>query len=791
MARSDSAGSEALERQSSADRLSRMGSHRPGTLYLGLDGAAKIAPAPAEQVIDDQISRERELALAHCKKHNQLFIDDLGFDMINSELPPSVAEAMSDEELEKFMSVGSHVDVFYRNQKPREMYIRLTADCRSILVLPSKESREDAKDAYCETLRDVLEVRKGQKTTAFERFPQPEAAHKSFSLIWGFRREVNVVAHTNQIFDMWVTGLIRLISKLKLEDPQVYLVAREWYKLFGEKTVLTEPDITFLLRTLNAKPKSSLLKNAIKEIIAKRNPPSPETHLAFDEFVYLLRILRQRPSIVALFSTYNLFNGKMPAGEFWKFLQREQMEEIGLEEATELMLEFADPADPSGLTFEQFSAYLTSPANSPLDPNLINVVHQDMTQPLSHYYISSSHNTYLETNQLTGTSSVDMYIRVLKTGCRCIELDCWDGSDGIPMITHGGTLTSTIRVFDVLCAIRDWGFAISDYPLVLSLELHLGKEQQLKLASLLRDILGDLLATDTPALLNPDAPFLPSPHQLRGKILLKGPQKLEPALSELIYLKGAAFKGFSASKSNKVYEMSSFPENDVKKLSRTEFVQYNYRFLSRSYPKGTRFDSSNFDPFPSWNAGIQMVALNYQSQGPKLWAEQGKFLANGGCGYVLKPFYMRQPDNLFDVGKLSKRDPCELSRVHILKIRVLSARQCPKPKEDNRKITDPAIELTIEGIPTDCKTYRTRRVTDNGFSPEWNKEFMFRFALSDMAVLIVSIYDDHLTSSTRLAYAAFPVDSLRPGYRLISFNDCSGQLIPFCDLFVYISMNKT
>jgi hypothetical protein len=29
-------------------------------------------------------------------------------------------------------------------------------------------------------------------------------------------------------------------------------------------------------------------------------------------------------------------------------------------------------------------------------------------------------------------------------GCRCVELDCWDNSDGEPCIYHGGTMTSKI-----------------------------------------------------------------------------------------------------------------------------------------------------------------------------------------------------------------------------------------------------------------------------------------------------------------------------------------------------------
>ena len=41
-------------------------------------------------------------------------------------------------------------------------------------------------------------------------------------------------------------------------------------------------------------------------------------------------------------------------------------------------------------------------------------------------------------------------------------------------------------------------------------------------------------------------------------------------------------------------------------------VKYNMRQLSRVYPAGSRVDSSNLDPRVHWNAGCQIVALNFQ-----------------------------------------------------------------------------------------------------------------------------------------------------------------------------------
>ena len=132
---------------------------------------------------------------------------------------------------------------------------------------------------------------------------------------------------------------------------------------------------------------------------------------------------------------------------------------------------------------EAFTRYLMSDDNAPVFLDRLDI-YQDMDQPLSHYYINSSHNTYLSGRQFGGKSSVEMYRQVLLGGCRCVELDCWNGDDGSPIIYHGHTLTSKISFREVLIAIKKSAFVTSPYPVILSIENHCSLSQQRKMATL-------------------------------------------------------------------------------------------------------------------------------------------------------------------------------------------------------------------------------------------------------------------------------------------------------------------
>ncbi|KAK3322324.1 PLC-like phosphodiesterase [Apodospora peruviana] len=491
--------------------------------------------------------------------------------------------------------------------------------------------------------------------------------------------------------------------------------------------------------------------------------------------------------------------------------------------------------------FDSFLRYMTSPAANAIAPHHA----QDFTFPLSSYFISSSHNTYLTGNQLSSDSSVDAYKNVLLRGCRCIEVDVWDGDDsdsessssesssdedapphlayekrktkvdkvkekmpsslvgrlektslgkkldkyvekkkpaeGLPVIPatsttvasdavaatapkspqrpapplpprhqstgsdsvlkkvpsaieprvlHGYTLTKEVSFRDVCVAVRDKAFVVSDLPVVVSLEVHCGPQQQEVMVQIMEQVWKGMLLEDP----KEEATGLPSPHDLRNKILVKvkyvPPDKSEgssspdlvddeeeekqqrrvdvaaassnpapkkkatskviQALSKLgVYTRAVSFKSLTQPEASMPTHIFSLSENDVVEVhekSRRELFEHNRRYLMRTYPSGLRIRSSNLDPAVFWRKGIQIVALNWQNWDEGMMLNEGMFAGTGG--YVLKPRGYRygNPSPQLTTTKTNDENNPQAEAVkHYtmdLTIQVLAAQNLPLPADE-------------------------------------------------------------------------------------------------------------
>jgi hypothetical protein len=222
--------------------------------------------------------------------------------------------------------------------------------------------------------------------------------------------------------------------------------------------------------------------------------------------------------------------------------------------------------------------------------------------------------------------------------------------------------------------------------------------------------------------------------------------------------------------------MVSHAENPVTMAS---WILHNRSHLSRTYPKGTRIDSSNYMPIPAWASGAQLVALNYQTGDDAMFANHGKFLLNGGCGYVLKPEYML-------------KDGVNQSRGIRLQLHILGGSQLPKPGGANAgEIIDPFLFVDICGLGADTKRYTTGVIDNNGFDPTWNQEISFDIQQPDAAVLNIKAMDSDAMRSEFIAFCSYPISALRQGVRVLQLYDRDGTTdgdFKFSKLFVVISI---
>ncbi|KAJ4892021.1 Phosphoinositide phospholipase C 6 [Raphanus sativus] len=491
-----------------------------------------------------------------------------------------------------------------------------------------------------------------------------------------------------------------------------------------------------------------------------------------------------------------------------------------------------------GLDLDDFFNFLFyDDLNPPITPH----VHQDMSAPLSHYFIYTGHNSYLTGNQLSSDCSEVPVIKALQRGVRVIELDLWPNSTGTDInVLHGRTLTTPVPLISCLKAIRDYAFSSSPYPVIITLEDHLTADLQAKVAEMATQIFGEMLYYPESESL---AEF-PSPASLLHRIMIstKPPkeylesrnpivkqqennnnaspsseeesprteeiQTLEsilfnedccenktdsdqeeeeasedqkPAYKRLITIHAGKPKGTVKEEMKVVVDKVRRLSLSEQELDRTcssnsqDVVRFTQRNILRIYPKGTRFNSSNYKPLIGWTHGAQMIAFNMQGYGKSLWLMHGMFRANGGCGYVKKPNFLMKKgfhDEVFDPRK-------KLPVKETLKVKVYMGDgwrlDFSHTHFDSYSPPDFYTKVYIVGVPADNAKRKTRVIEDNWY-PIWDEEFIFPLTVPELALLRIEVSEYDMSDKDDFGgQTCLPVSELRPGIRSVPLYDKKGE----------------
>uniref|UniRef100_A0A3P8WZA0 Phosphoinositide phospholipase C n=1 Tax=Cynoglossus semilaevis TaxID=244447 RepID=A0A3P8WZA0_CYNSE len=422
------------------------------------------------------------------------------------------------------LEVGTVLTLFYskKSQRPERRTFQVKLETRTIIWTRGTDKIEGEID-----IREIKEIRPGQKSRDFERYLEDSAARLDqghcFVILYGteFRlKSLSLAATSDEEMTMWVKGLTWLVADT-LKSPTPLQIERWLRKQFyavdrNREDRISCKDLKSMLSQVNYRvPNMRFLREKLP-VTSSLFINSPEQRISLEDL-----------------KSFLLDSQK----EMWA-TDNNQVQEFMFGYLKDPLREVEQPY----FHLDEFLTYLFSRENTIWDSSLDKVCPENMNHPLSHYWISSSHNTYLTGDQFSSESSLEAYARCLRMGCRCIELDCWDGPDGMPVIYHGHTLTTKIKFCDVLTTIKEHAFVTSDFPIILSIEDHCSIVQQRNMATYFKKVFGDMLLTKA---VDMAADGLPSPNQLKRKILIKHKKLAE----------GSAYEEVSTS--------TPYSENDI------------------------------------------------------------------------------------------------------------------------------------------------------------------------------------------------------------------------------------
>ncbi|XP_052039677.1 1-phosphatidylinositol 4,5-bisphosphate phosphodiesterase beta-1 isoform X1 [Apodemus sylvaticus] len=679
---------------------------------------------------------------------------------------------------------------------------------------------------------------------------------------------LNLVAFQEEVAKEWTNEVFSLATNLLAQNmSRDAFLEKAYTKLKLQVTPEGRIPLKNIYRLFSADRKRVETALEACSLPSSRNDSIPQEDFTPDVYRVFLNNLCPRPEIDNIFSEFGAKSKPyLTVDQMMDFINLKQrdprLNEILYpplkQEQVQVLIEKYEPnsslAKKGQMSVDGFMRYLSGEENGVVSPEKLDL-NEDMSQPLSHYFINSSHNTYLTAGQLAGNSSVEMYRQVLLSGCRCVELDCWKGrtAEEEPVITHGFTMTTEISFKEVIEAIAECAFKTSPFPILLSFENHVDSpKQQAKMAEYCRLIFGDALLMEPLEKypLESGVP-LPSPMDLMYKILVKNKKKshkssegsgkkklseqasntysdsssvFEPSspgageadtesedddddddckkssmdegtagseamateeMSNLVnYIQPVKFESFEISKKrNKSFEMSSFVETKgLEQLTKSpvEFVEYNKMQLSRIYPKGTRVDSSNYMPQLFWNAGCQMVALNFQTVDLAMQINMGMYEYNGKSGYRLKPEFMRRPDKHFDPFTEGIVDGIV---ANTLSVKIISGQFLSDKKVGTY------VEVDMFGLPVDTrrKAFKTKTSQGNAVNPVWEEEpIVFKkVVLPSLACLRIAAYEE---GGKFIGHRILPVQAIRPGYHYICLRNERNQPLMLPAVFVYIEV---